>query len=234
LTRSPSSASPASPKPEPKEPTAPQAIGSALKRAVSARIPGAEWRQTNYYDAADSQGETFIALKYRRDACVIGLTLPDDKSSPLIKPNTGEFNWRRMTKVTRLTSDSDINAALLELIGEAHAYALQAQTQHRYDGIKLRQIVDSGLLPPGTNLVLMAGKNELASATITDAGEILYEGKTFETPSDKAFARLLGPTRISLNGWTHWHAVFPTGTRQLAEIRSEFIAGMSGPSQPRT
>jgi len=89
--------------------------------------------------------------------------------------------------------------------------------------VTLRDLVDAGLLPAGTKLVLAgAGKREVARAELTAAGEIAWDGRTYRSPSDEAFCRLLG--RSAMNGWTHWHAELPEGRVPIAVVRARLAA----------
>lgn len=90
--------------------------------------------------------------------------------------------------------------------------------------VGLRDLVDAGLLLAETSLVLVgAGRREVARAKLTQFGEIAWDGKTYHSPSDKAFCRLLG--RSAMNGWSHWHVELPTGRVPIAEVRARLIAG---------
>jgi hypothetical protein len=82
----------------------------------------------------------------------------------------------------------------------------------------LRDLIEAGLLTPGTELVLVArGQREVARATLSATGEIVWQGKTYRSPSDLTFAPLLGVTKF--NGWQYWHAELATGRAPLAAVR---------------
>ena len=83
----------------------------------------------------------------------------------------------------------------------------------------MRDLVDAGLLPVGTALILQGGSREAARATINDQGEIVWHGHVYAKPSNPDFARLLGWP--SLNGWMHWYADLPQGKRSLFDLRAE-------------
>ncbi len=83
----------------------------------------------------------------------------------------------------------------------------------------MRDLVDEGLLPVGTTLVLQGGSREAARATVNDRGEILWRGRAYAKPSNPDFARMLGWP--SLNGWLHWYAELPQGRRSLFDLRAE-------------
>lgn len=94
---------------------------------------------------------------------------------------------------------------------------------NRYYGVTLRELMEAGLIPVGAKLSLFAGRNVVATATLRDDGQIACNGHVYRSLSDKAFAPLLGPTRISLNGWTHWYAQSESGSESLASIRQRYL-----------
>ncbi len=83
----------------------------------------------------------------------------------------------------------------------------------------MRDLLDEGLLPAGTTLVLQSGSREAARATVNDRGEIVWQGRAYAKPSNPDFARLLGWP--SLNGRLHWYAELPQGRRSLFDLRAE-------------
>lgn len=86
-----------------------------------------------------------------------------------------------------------------------------------------RDLTEAGLLSRGTQLVLVAnGRRDVAHATLTDAGEILWQGRAYRSPSDMAFAPLLGVTKF--NGWAYWHVELPTGRASLADVRAKLLS----------
>ncbi len=154
--------------------------------------------------ASELQGETFLAVKGRSRELEVGLTLRPETAAPRLSDNEGQFNWARMTKVVRVSSGADLDEALLDLVSEARMHAARPR-RSSYFGVTLRDLIDAGLLSPGTELVLVAKeRRDVAHATLTDAGEILWQGRTHRSPSDMVFAPLLGVTKF--NGWAYWHA----------------------------
>ncbi len=198
-------------------------IYDALREAVERRLPGTAWRVTKHYAAA-ADGHIFLAVKFRAGRLVLGLTLPPDTADPRIKDNAGEYNWARMTKVAELTDARGIDDDLLTLVEAAHAHTTGAIRRHTYHGVTLQDLLAAGLLPPGTPLVLVArGRREVARATLGPAGEIVWEGTAYRSPSDLVFAPLLDVTKF--NGWAYWHAELPEGRRSLAEVRARLQGG---------
>jgi len=88
--------------------------------------------------------------------------------------------------------------------------------------ITLDQLVASGLVSPGTELVSRAGQWERATATVTASGQLDLGGQEFDTPSGAARAVRKGP---AVNGWFFW--LLPDG-RRLADVRREFVGSQSG------
>jgi hypothetical protein len=124
-----------------------------------------------------------------------------------------------MTKVIQVNTNADINGELLELIGAAKSHAVSEMRAKAHYGITLRNLIDAAYLSPGTELVLLGqGGREVTRARLGGSGDIEWQGRSYRSPSDKAFASLLG--RQSLNGWTHWQAELPEGAESLAEIRA--------------
>lgn len=85
--------------------------------------------------------------------------------------------------------------------------------------VKVLDLVRTGVLPAGTALTLAQGTTVVARATVDASGQIVLDGVAYRSPSDKAFARLLG--RQSLNGWTAWRAELPTGEVSLDDLRGQ-------------
>ena len=193
-----------------------------LRQSVNDRFPEARWRALKYYVAAASEGETFLAVKCRSRALVLGLTLPAETVHPRLEENAGEFNWTRMTKTARVLSEAAVNDVLLDLIDAARAHAQTDARGSRYYGVTLRQLIDGGWIEPGTYLVLVAkGRRDVATATLNSFGEIVWQGNTYRSPTDRAFAPLLNLTHF--NGWTHWFAELPEGRESLAEVRAKML-----------
>lgn len=87
--------------------------------------------------------------------------------------------------------------------------------------VSLGDLVDSGLLAPGTRLTLIGrGSQEVTQAELTRNGEISWNGQRYRSPSDRAFIELVGWK--SMNGWIHWVADLPHGREQLSRIRDRY------------
>ena len=200
-----------------------QALLEALQMIVNERFPDVSWRVLKYYTAAECDGQTFMAVRKRGTGLVLGLTLPVDISSPALTDNAGEFNWGRMTKIARVESPIEVDDTLLNLMDAARQHAGRDRVKQHF-GVTLRDLLDAGVLEPETPLIFTAGSRELARATLTATGEIMWEGQPYRSLSDKTFARLLAPTRDTVNGWTHWMAELPSGRQSLAKLRAEYMA----------
>ncbi len=195
----------------------------ALQLIVNKQLSDVSWRVLKYYVAAEVNKHTFMAVKKRRNSLIVGLTLPADATGPGISNNAGEFNWGRITKIARIQSPAELTDPLLKLIEAACRHSGMGLT-HRHYGVTLAEMVRAGVIEPGTSLVFTAGSRDLARATLSETGEIIWEGRAYRFLSDRTFAQLLNPTRTSVNGWTHWVAELPAGRRSLAEIRADLIA----------
>ncbi len=201
----------------------PRVLLEELRLVINQRFPDVIWRELKYYDAAEVNSRTFMAVKARSRGLVIGLTLPDDVTDTAVTDNTSEFNWRRITKVVRVQSSNQLTNVLVDLIDLARQHADIEETHQRY-GVTLSDLIKAGVVKSGTSLVFTSGPRDLARAILSETGQIIWEGQTYQFLSDKAFARLLGPTRTSVNGWTHWVAELPTGRRSLADLRADVMA----------
>lgn len=94
------------------------------------------------------------------------------------------------------------------------------RTPIRY-GVTLKDLIDAGLLEPGTRLVFSGRGRDLTHAELAADGQIVWNGERVARLSNQRFAKLLG--RPTVNGWVHWYAEFPTGRKLLADIRQEFL-----------
>jgi len=199
---------------------------SALQSAVNDHIPGTTWRVLKYYTAAEIDGRTFLAVKSRSGTLILGLTLPPNTTHPRVSDNTNQFNWSRMTRVMELHSTDQIDRGLLSLVEAAKGHSQLGQIK-AYFGVTLEDLVRSDVLPPGTPLVFVGRGTDLTRAHISPAGEIVWQGNSYRSLSDRAFSALLGPGRASVNGWTQWYAELPSGRVQLAELRAKYLAGQA-------
>jgi hypothetical protein len=88
---------------------------------------------------------------------------------------------------------------------------------------RLQPLVEAGLLPPGTTLILRRGSMVVARGVVDGVGRIVVDDVAHRSPSDKAFARALG-RQSSLNGWREWQAELPGGTVSLDALRQRLAA----------
>jgi hypothetical protein len=196
----------------------------ALRQAVDARVPSTTWRSLKRYLAVEANGMTFLAVKRRTGSLLIGLTLPTNVTGPHVGDNIGAFKWARITKLVRISTASQVDADLLSLIEQAHHHATQSRQTKRRFGVSMHELVEAGLLHPGEGLVLATSTRDVAKATLSPSGEIVWDGRVYASPSDRTFASLMG--RQSLNGWTSWFVERPTGRQSLAQVRSLFQQAM--------
>ncbi len=191
-----------------------------LRANLTRRWPNLEWRATKHYVAASVEDETVLGAKLRSSHVIVGLTLPESTRHPRLQPVGNYFNWRRMTYVVEIHNQSEIDDDLNELVEKAiRASEKPSGTGSRYYGVSLHDLVEAGVVSADTQLVLKSGTREITEAKLNDKGQIEWHGSVYSVPSARDFAQLLGPSRISINGWTHWHARLPTGDVQLSELR---------------
>lgn len=103
----------------------------------------------------------------------------------------------------------------------------------QYFRVALRDLINVGLILPGTSLILKSGSRICAEATLHKDGQIEWNGSLFASPSDKQFARAIAPSRTSINGWIHWFALLPEGSVSLATLRDRFLSMDSAPTMSR-
>lgn len=94
---------------------------------------------------------------------------------------------------------------------------------NRFYGVKLAEIIEAGLIAPGTRLVSTNGAWP-AEAVIV-AGGVEYAGKVYPTPSGAAIAVKQGQ---SANGWDFWAADTPNGKVPLSVYRSRYQDQLKG------
>lgn len=89
-----------------------------------------------------------------------------------------------------------------------------------FHGVRIADLVSSGILPAGTLLTLRRSGMVVATAKVTEDGTILLDGIRYRSPSDREFSRRLG--RKSLNGWTEWMAHLSNETINLDVLRGRY------------
>jgi len=167
------------------------ALLATLAGRVVQRMPGAHWRAQKYYVAAELNGETFVAVKRRKDALVLGLALPETASFPGMTSNATQFNWARITKVVHVGGPSDMTDALLALIEQAASHVQVGVASKAHHGTSVRELLGAGLLKAGERIFLTAGKAQI-EAELSATGEIIWDGQTYRYLSHKAFAAAVG------------------------------------------
>lgn len=199
--------------------TAGQALFQSLRTAVDHRLPGTVWRETKSYVAAVADGATYLAVRVQRNRLIVGLALPADTDARNLHENTSQFNWPRITRVTFIDADADVNDALLAHVVAAQKHAALGQRLKTHHGVALPDLLGGGYLKPDSELILMGpGGREITRARLLASGEIAWQGQRYRSLSDRAFARLLG--RQSLNGWIQWRTGPLEGSELLADIRA--------------
>lgn len=191
----------------------------AFRGGVESRLPSTKWRALKRYIAAEIDGTTYMAIKRRAGSLLIGFTLPILVEAPGLRDRAGEFNWSRISKVMNISQESQINGTLLSLVEQAAAHAKSAESGKKYFGVTLNDLLEAGLLQAGEPLLLRTSTKDLTTAAVAPNGDIIWQEKAYPTPSDRAFAALMG--RQSLNGWTAWFVERPDGRKSLADLRSQ-------------
>jgi Restriction Enzyme Adenine Methylase Associated/Protein of unknown function (DUF1524) len=93
--------------------------------------------------------------------------------------------------------------------------------QRRY-GVSFRQLVEAGLITPGTSLT-GTRTGQQVTASVTAEGRIrLDDGGEFDAPSAAAIAAL---HVRSWNGWDFWRVSLPNGPVRLSRIRQDYLQG---------
>jgi uncharacterized protein with ParB-like and HNH nuclease domain len=93
-------------------------------------------------------------------------------------------------------------------------------TQQRYYGVSLKDLVDAAMLVPGQSLV--GTRNGVTcSASVTSDGQVeLEDGRRSESPSTAGAAAL---ETKACNGWHFWQTETPRGLVRLTRIRDEYL-----------
>lgn len=202
--------------------TSTAALLTALQRAVNERFPDVEWRTLNSYTAAADAGRSFLYAtpRIRARSLTINLILPGSVAHPRV---TDDGAGKLFSQAVTVSTASEIDDDLLDLIevSRKHARIGKATT---YYGVNLKQLVDNEILPVGTPLIFVGSGTDLARAHINRVGEIVWQGQSYRALSSRVFSALLGPGRVSVNGWTQWYAELPAGRVQLAELRIKYLA----------
>lgn len=172
------------------------------------------WRDTTYgFSSAQLgwlEGSLHDLLVAAEDAQLHNANRPSDETLP---PYERQMLELVVVPVTRL----------LRLIGHDPATAddaapPSARRTSRFYGITLAQIVDSGLLEVGSQLVSTNGAWP-ASATVRDGGQIEMADVVYPTPSAAACAVKDGPA----NGWEFWSVQSQSGRVSLATLRAKYL-----------
>lgn len=98
------------------------------------------------------------------------------------------------------------------------APAASARRTSRFFGITLAEILAAGLLSEGTTLVSNNGAWP-ATAVVGPDGTVVYDGKTYPTPSAAACAVKDGPA----NGWEFWAVDDGSKRVTLGTLRARYL-----------
>lgn len=96
-----------------------------------------------------------------------------------------------------------------------------ASSSWTHYGVKIRDLLDAGLLEPGAGLTGTVDDMEVI-ATVVEGGNIVFGGTTYDSPSGAGYAA----RRAATNGWTFWVADTSGGPRTLAQLREELLRSM--------
>lgn len=104
-----------------------------------------------------------------------------------------------------------------------------------YD-VSLSDLLEEKLLTPGQELVMTykprgASARQSYTATITEDGAIVVDGRSYSAPSYAALycIQKSGSTRNTVNGWTTWKTL---NDKWLADLRTEYLKASSRQSDP--
>ncbi len=88
--------------------------------------------------------------------------------------------------------------------------------------VRLADLVQEGLIKPGSSITLTARGQDFTQATVDEQGRIVWQGKVYRALSDRDFSRLVGWN--SVNGWKVWCLETPNGRVPLAELRNQLLS----------
>jgi len=91
-------------------------------------------------------------------------------------------------------------------------------TKKKQHSATIKQLIDAGLLTPGTELVSTNGVWP-ATAVVTANGHVEYDGTPYASPSSASKSVANG---ISSNGWDFWAIKTQGGLTKLSALRDEF------------
>lgn len=94
------------------------------------------------------------------------------------------------------------------------------QTRQAFYGVSLVDLITAGLLSPGEPITGARSGVEYRATILSDGRIRTESGAEFDTLSGAANTL----TGMSNNGWEFWRVDGPTGPRELARIREEYLA----------
>lgn len=158
----------------------------------------------------------------------------DDKREALLKHDTLLLNGRLLSDSAGTNWDEEsIDArtdrlvdAILEIwpVPEGHTGQIVDSSSKNVDWIQPKDLVDAGLLEPGTTLRPRQEGFTQYIAVVAPTGHLVLDDKPFDSPSG-AGRYLRGK---ATNGWHFWY--LPDG-RKLADVRAIFQGG--SPATPK-
>jgi hypothetical protein len=170
----------------------------ALRKALSdAEIPATPQDITQWFAS-------------RLDMAVTPLPSPRPPEDDAIPDTTTERSESTSLRRMRRTANQDV------------ANAKPSRARPRRYGVRILDLIAAGVLPPDAHLVLLKGKQVIASAVANGAGEIVHTGHAYQSPSDKTFVALMGYQ--TMNGWQHWHAELTEGRVSLLALRARMTS----------
>jgi hypothetical protein len=105
-----------------------------------------------------------------------------------------------------------------------------------YD-VSLSDLLEEKLLTPGQELVMTykprgASARQSYTATVTEEGAIVVDGRSYSAPSYAALycIQKSGSTRNTVNGWTSWKTL---NDKWLSDLRTEYLKASSRQTDPQ-
>ena len=162
------------------------------------------------------EGRLYDVLDAAEDARLHNGNRPSDETLPPFERASLENSVLPISRILRLIG---YDPATADDTGTVSTTTKSTRTS-RFYGITLRDIIDAGVLSPGTTVV-STNNAWPATAVLNADGTMTIDGMTCPTPSSAANAAKGGVG--TANGWEFWATEDATGKTTLATYRARYL-----------
>ena len=162
------------------------------------------------------EGRLYDVLDAAEDARLHNGNRPSDETLPPFERASLENSVLPISRILRLIG---YDPATADDTGTVSTTTKSTRTS-RFYGITLRDIVNAGVLSPGTTVV-STNNAWPATAVLNADGTMTIDGMTCPTPSSAANAAKGGVG--TANGWEFWATEDATGKTALATYRARYL-----------